>query len=232
MNEYLSLNVSDATQMRMYVSRPMAGGPVPGIIVFQEAYGVNAHIRDVADRFARQGFLAVAPEMYHRTGPGFEGDYKDFQGLQKHFGALTEEGADADIRASYGWLSTQSSVNINRIACVGFCMGGRFAFQANSIVPMRAAISFYGGGIAETLLGRVSRLQGPTLLFWGGRDARITPEKIRAVVDALRAADKVYTSVEFSQAGHGFFCDAREAYHKESAEQAWALLLNFLQEHC
>jgi carboxymethylenebutenolidase len=218
--------------MRMYVSRPSSEGKHPGIIVFQEAFGVNAHIRDVADRFAREGYVATAPEMYHRTAAGFEGDYKDFPATQKHFTAIQEESVGADIHAAYDWLVNDLSVDSNRTACIGFCMGGRFAFQANSMVPVKAAVSFYGGGIAETLLGRVPQLNGAALMFWGGRDKRILPEHIRSIVDALRAAEKVHTNIEFSQAEHGFFCDARAAYHKESAEQAWPLLLNFLRTHC
>ena len=232
MNSYVTLKVSDGTEMRMYTSRPQAAGKHPGIIVFQEAFGVNAHIRDVADRFAREGYVAVAPEMYHRTGAGIEGDYKDFPGVQKHFAALQEETVGADILAAYEWLEKDPSVDGNRTACIGFCMGGRFAFQANSMVPVKAAISFYGAGIAETLLHRVPALRGAALMFWGGRDKRILPEHIHSIVDAFRAAGKTYTNVEFSEAEHGFFCDARAAYHKESAEQAWPLLLSFLGTHC
>jgi carboxymethylenebutenolidase len=232
MDSYIALKVSDGTEMRAYISRPSGVGKHPGIIVFQEAFGVNAYIRDVADRFAHEGYVAAAPEMYHRTGPGFEGDYKDFPATQKHFAAIGEGNVDADTLAAYEWLVNDPSVDRDRTACIGFCMGGRFAFQANSLVPVKAAISFYGAGIAETLLSRVPRLHGAALLFWGGGDKRILPEHIRSVVDALRAAGKVYTNIEFSQADHGFFCDARAAYHKESAEQAWPLLLDFLRRHC
>jgi carboxymethylenebutenolidase len=231
MNGYVSIKVSDGTEMRMYVSRPAAAGKSPGIIVFQEAFGVNAHIRSVADRFAGEGYVAIAPEMYHRTGSGFEGDYKDFPATQKHFSAIREDSIDADILAAYHWLTHDGSVDTDRTACIGFCMGGRFAFQANSLVPVKASVSFYGAGIAENLLGRVPSLHGAALMFWGGRDKRILPEHIHSIVAALRAANKVYTNIEFSQAEHGFFCDARAAYHKESAEEAWPLLLNFLKAH-
>ncbi|HTR82263.1 MAG TPA: dienelactone hydrolase family protein [Bacteroidota bacterium] len=216
----------------MYISRPPLSGKRPGILVFQEAFGVNAHIREVADRFAQEGYVAAAPEMYHRTGPGFEGDYKDFASTQIHFTALHEETVGEDILAAYQWLVNDPSVDKERTACIGFCMGGRFAFQANTMVPIRASVSFYGGGIAEGFLGRVAQLHGAVLMFWGGRDKRILPEHIRSIVDALRASEKVYTNVEFSQAEHGFFNDARTTYHKESAEEAWGMTLRFLKEHC
>ncbi|MGA7161764.1 MAG: dienelactone hydrolase family protein [Bacteroidota bacterium] len=232
MENYIVLKVSDGTEMRAYVARPSSPGKHPGILVFQEAFGVNAHIRDVADRFAREGYVAIAPELFHRTGTGVEGDYKDFSGMQKHFNAIKEDLVDADVRASYAWLTGDPSVDITRTACVGFCMGGRIAFQTNTILPVKAAISFYGGGIADTLVGRIPQLHGAALMFWAGRDKRILPEHIHAIVEGFRSANKLYTNIEFSEAEHGFFNDARSTYHKESAEQAWPLLLHFLRTHC
>lgn len=231
MENYITVKVSDGTEMRVYVSRPSNPGKHPGIVVYQEAYGVNPHIRSVADRFAREGYVAVAPELFHRTGTGIEGDYNDFTGMQKHFTAIKEDLVEADVRASYDWLISDPSVDVDRTACIGFCMGGRIAFQTNTILPVKVAISFYGGGIAETLVGRIPQLHGAALMFWGGRDKRILPEHIRSIVDGLRAASKLYTNVEFSEAEHGFFNDARTTYHKESAEQAWPLLLHFLRTH-
>jgi carboxymethylenebutenolidase len=231
MENYVTVKVSDGTEMRVYVSRPSNPGKHPGIVVYQEAYGVNPHIRSVADRFAREGYVAVAPELFHRTGTGIEGDYNDFTGMQKHFTAIKEDLVEADVRASYDWLISDPSVDVDRTACIGFCMGGRIAFQTNTILPVKVAISFYGGGIAETLVGRIPQLHGAALMFWGGRDKRILPEHIRSIVDGLRAASKLYTNVEFSEAEHGFFNDARTTYHKESAEQAWPLLLHFLRTH-
>ena len=108
-------------------------------------------------------------------------------------------------------------------------MGGRVSFIANSVVALRAAVSFYGGGIAPGLLDRASKLQAPSLLIWGGLDTHITPEHRKAVTDALTAQQKIYVNVEFSRADHGFFCDERAAYEPHSARQAWALTLEFLR---
>jgi carboxymethylenebutenolidase len=112
---------------------------------------------------------------------------------------------------------------------VGFCMGGRVSFLANSVVPVRKAVSFYGGGIAPGLLDRAAKLHGPALLIWGGLDKHITPEHRKAVTDALSAQRKTYVNVEFSNADHAFFCDDRAAYEPHAARQAWALTLEFLQ---
>jgi carboxymethylenebutenolidase len=228
---YITIGVSDGSAMRAYVARPSASGRFPALLVFQEAFGVNDHIRSVADRLAAEGYVALAPELFHRTAPGFEGDYKNFDSVRPMVEALTDTGLEADISASFDWLSHDASVDPQRIGSIGFCMGGRTAFLANAIVPLKAAVSFYGGNIAQTLTHLAPQLHGAALLFWGGQDKRILPEHTRAIVDALRAAKKPCTNIEFSEAGHGFFCDARSSYHKESAEQAWAIVLRFLKEH-
>jgi carboxymethylenebutenolidase len=228
--ETVELKVANASPMFAYVARPARGGPHSGLMVFQEAFGVNSHIRNVAERFAEQGYVAIAPELFHRTAPrGFEGDYKDFPSVKPHFQAMTNEAAEADVRATFDWLRSNQQVNANQISCVGFCMGGRVSFLANSVVPVRKAVSFYGGGIAPGLLDRAAKLHGPALLIWGGLDKHITPEHRKAVTDALSAQRKTYVNVEFSNADHAFFCDDRAAYEPHAARQAWALTLEFLQ---
>ena len=228
--ETVDLAVEGSSPMVAYVARPNAPGRHPGLMVFQEAYGVNHHIRDVTERFAAQGYLAIAPELFHRTAPkGFEGDYKNFPSVMPHYQAVTNEAAEADIRSTYEWLHSSSLVQADRISCVGFCMGGRIAFLTNAVVPMRAAVSFYGGGIAQSLLDRVPKLHGPALLIWGSLDKNITPEHRKAVTQALSAQRKTYVNLEFSNADHGFFCDERPAYEPNAARQSWALTLEFLR---
>src|SRR5690242_14249046 len=100
----VTLQVPQATPMDAFVARPAGAGPHPGLLVFQEAYGVNPHIRDVTTRFANQGYVAIAPELFHRTGPGFEGRYGDFEGTKPHFNAINTPDLEADIRATFAWL--------------------------------------------------------------------------------------------------------------------------------
>jgi carboxymethylenebutenolidase len=228
-NEQATLRVSDGTTMSAYVSRPGGHGAHPGIIVLQEAFGVNSHIRNVADRLAQQGYVAIAPELFHRTAPGFEGDYKNFQATMPHMQAMTIAGAEADVQAAFGWLRSQPGVKENEIFSVGFCMGGRISFLANSILPLRAAVSFYGGRIAPDLLDRARAMNSPLLLCWGGLDRHIPPEVRRSVTGALDSAKKAHVNVEFSNADHGFFCDERASYNPQAARQAWALMLEFLR---
>ena len=228
--EKVELAVADGTKMAAYVARPEQRGPQPGLLVFQEAFGVNHHIRSVAERFAAEGYVAIAPELFHRTAaPGFEGSYTDFAAVMPHLQAVTPETAEADIRSAYEWLRSNAQVKADEISCVGFCMGGRVSFIANGVVGLRAAVSFYGGGIAPGLLGRASKLQAPSLFIWGGLDKHITPEHRRAVTDALSEQKKIFVNAEFSRADHGFFCDERAAYEPHAAQQAWALTLEFLR---
>ncbi len=228
---YVQLEVGDGTTMAAYVARPDGAGPHPGILVFQEAFGVNAHIRDVAGRFAKEGYTAIAPELYHRTCPGFEGAYTDFEGTRPHFNALNNTQLEADVRAAFDWLQNDTRTDRGRVFSVGFCMGGRVSFIANSVLPVTAAASFYGGGIAPANLDRVARVHAPMLFFWGGLDRHIGPEAVGAVTGAFRAAGKPFINVEISDAGHAFFCDARASYNRKAAHEAWSLLLAFFREN-
>jgi carboxymethylenebutenolidase len=228
--ERIELAVAGGTSMAAYVARPKAPGPHSGLMLFQEAFGVNHHIRSVAERFATEGYVVVAPELFHRTAPpGFEASYTDFPAVMRHVEAVSADAAEGDVRSAYDWLKANSQVKANEISCVGFCLGGRVSFLANGAVRLRAAVSFYGGGIAQGLLDRAAQLQAPMLLLWGGLDRHITPQHRKAVTDALSAHAKIYVNAEFSRADHGFFCDERAAYEPHSARQAWALTLEFLR---
>jgi carboxymethylenebutenolidase len=226
--EWTDLRADDGTSLRAFVARPDAPA-TRGLLVFQEAFGVNAHVRDVAARFAAEGFLAIAPELFHRSAPGFECAYTEFAKTMPHLQAITEQGLDADIRAAHGWLSREG-VGGN-CAAVGYCLGGRAAFVANSGVPLKAAASYYGGRIPP-LITRAPNLSGPMLFLWGGLDHHIPEADREAVVSGVSAANKVFVNVIFSDADHGFFCDARASYNPAAAAQAWSLTKTFLDTYC
>lgn len=229
--ETVALQVADGTSMNAYVAAPAGVGSVPGLLVFQEAFGVNAHIRDVTERYAKQGYVAIAPELFHRTGPGFEGSYTNFQTCMPHMQGLTPDGLIADARAAFDWLQSNPRVLPNSTGSIGWCMGGRVSFLANSAMPLKAAISFYGGGIAPALLPRVPEQNAPVMFVWGALDAHIPKEQIRSVIDAMKEAKKTYVNIEFSDADHGFFCDARASYKETAARQAWEMSLHFLSTY-
>ena len=229
-SERIEIPVADGTTMGGYLCRPEGGGTGAAILLLQEIFGVNPHIRSVAERFAREGYTVLAPDLFHRIQPGYEAGYEDIGASIKM--AMKYGGADseADLRAAFSYLSQVEGVQRDRIAALGFCMGGRLSFVANGVVPLRCAVSFYGG-IAPDKLSYAPTQSGPILLIWAGRDAHISHEAGRAAVDALRQLGKPYVNVEFSGQNHGFFCDARSDYDAGAAAQAWALVTAFLSTH-
>ena len=226
--ENVTLQVADGTKMNCWAVSPAGDTKLPGLLVFQEAFGVNAHIRDVTQRFAQAGYVAIAPELFHRTAPGLEADYKDFPAVMPHMQALTADGLTHDVKAAFDWLQKNPRVSQNNTSSVGFCMGGRVSFLANSVLPLKAAISFYGGRIAPDLLPRAPQMHAPMVFLWGGLDTHIPQDQIQSVMNALRESKKTFVNVEFSDANHGFFCDARATYNETAAKQAWDLSMSFL----
>lgn len=220
---------ADGGTMRIHVARPEKSN-APGIMVLPEIFGVNAHMREVAERFATMGYVAVVPELFHRTAPaGFVSEDYNFAQVEPHYKTLTEVMLAADLRATYDWLAADAQTDATKIAAAGFCLGGRAAFLANGILPLACAVSFYGTGIAQHLLHLAPQQNGPILLGWGGKDAGIGPANQRAVTDALRAAEKVFVEIEFSNAPHAFTNSDRPSnYNPSATRQAWGLIENFL----
>lgn len=230
--ELIQLSVQDGTQMQAYTALPEGDGPFPGLIVFQEAFGVNHHIKSLCNRFAAEGYVVIAPELFHRSGePGITIDYSDFPSAMPHMQAITPEGLIADSTAAFDWLQQHPQVQPGQIACTGYCMGGRTSFVANTALPLKAAISYYGGGIAPHLVDRAPQLHAPMLFFWGGLDEHIPAERIQQVITAMKDAGKKYINVEISYADHGFFCDERPSYNAQAAQDVWAITLSFLKTH-
>ncbi len=229
LQNFVQLSVADGTTMQAYTSIPVHGkSPFPALILFQEAFGVNHHIRKLADRFADEGYLVIAPELFHRSAPaGIEIDYTDFPSAMPHMQAITVAGLEADIHAAWNWLNSNAQVIHSQVVATGYCLGGRVSFLANTLLPFKAAVSYYGGGIAPELIKRAASLQAPHLFFWGGKDQHIPKEQIETVKTELTNAQKKFVYVEFSDADHGFFCDERASFNAEAAELAWGLTLEF-----
>ncbi|HEX8427945.1 dienelactone hydrolase family protein [Hymenobacter sp.] len=225
----VALQAADNTSLNAYTAFPTTAGPHPGIILLQEAFGVNGHIRNVADRLAAAGYVVIAPELFHRSAaPGLEIPYSNFASAMPHFQAITPEGLTADLQAAYGWLQAQDNVT-EKIGSVGFCLGGRVSFLANAVLPLAAAVSYYGGG-TQQLKNRATDLHAPHLFFWGGLDQHISKAHITEVTEALDAAGKPYINTVISYADHGFHYDERPSYNADAAAEAWAMTLAFFQE--
>jgi carboxymethylenebutenolidase len=226
-SQHVEIRVDDGTTMLAWLAQPAAGKPTRAIMVFPEIFGVNTHIRDVTNRFAALGFSALSPELFHRTAPAkWESSYTDFPSAMPHMQAVNEGGLESDVKATYNWLKSNTSAGDN-IACVGYCMGGRVSFLASSAVPLKAAISYYGGNM-PSLLHRTSKLSAPMLLLWGELDSHIPAEQRNQVTKAMREAKKEYVDVVFSNADHGFFCDARQSYQASAARLSWDMAHSFL----
>jgi carboxymethylenebutenolidase len=222
--------------MAVYDARP-DGPPIGGVIVIQEAFGVNDHIEDVARRFADAGYRAVAPHLYHRTGdPAIS--YTELEEIWPHMKALTELGLVADLDAAIGYLEDAGGVAPAQIGVVGFCMGGSVTMLAAVRRHLGAAVSFYGGGVIEGRFGMpplvelAPGLATPWLGLYGGKDEGIPVDQ----ADALRAAAKQSAVpndlVVYPEAGHGFHCDQRPAgFHPAAAEDAWVKTLAWFDEH-
>ncbi|WP_205499870.1 dienelactone hydrolase family protein [Rufibacter psychrotolerans] len=226
-HDFITLPVADGTSLDAYVALPEGAGPFPGIILLQEAFGVNGHIRSIAERLCQEGYAIIAPDLFHRTVHRLEASYADFSAIMPHYQAITQEGLTADLRAVHGWLQEQAQVLPEKIGSIGFCLGGRVAFLANAVLPLAAGVSYYGGGL-HTLTQEAAHLHGPHLFFWGGKDVHIPQEKIDLIINAVQAAGKEYVNTVISYADHGFHCDERESYHPQAAQEAWAMTLAFL----
>jgi len=226
-SQHVEIKVDDGTTMLAWLAQPADEKPKRGIMVFPEIFGVNAHIRDVTNRFAGLGFFSLSPEVFHRTAPPkWECSYTDSASARSHMQAATEASLERDVKATYNWLKRNTQAGDN-IACVGYCMGGRTSFLANSAVPLKAAISYYGGNM-PSLLHRTSKLSAPMLFFWGELDSHIPAEHRAQVTKAIREMKKDYVDVVFSYADHGFFCDARQSYQANAARLSWDLAQSFL----
>jgi carboxymethylenebutenolidase len=227
----VTLKVKDAGDMNAYVVSPDDQKTYPAILVFQEAFGVNNHIKNIAEKIAAKGYIAIAPELFHRTAPpGFVASYTDFDSVKPHMSALSNEALIADVHATYGWLQQNDQVIKNKIGSIGFCLGGRVSFLANASLPLAASISYYGGSM-HTIADKAKELHAPQLFFWGGLDKHILPEHINAVIKAMNDAGKEYINTVISYADHGFNCDERVSYNAKAAKEAWAMTMAFFENN-
>jgi carboxymethylenebutenolidase len=229
--ERIEIPLPDGGRMGGYLARPTAAGPHPAVLVFMEIFGINAHIRDVTERVAREGYVALAPDYFHRSGPGVEYGYDD-EGMAKGMALLNALVADemiSDVEASIAALRARDDVRGEKVGCMGFCIGGHMAYLSACETDVAATASFYGGGVAApqgpggapSTIGRTSKIAGRILCLFGGEDGFIPTDQAEAVAKALEAAGVNAECVTYPGVDHGFFCDQRDAYDEKSASDAW-----------
>jgi carboxymethylenebutenolidase len=205
-----------------YLATP-ATGKGPGILVIQEWWGLVPHIKDVCDRFAREGFTALAPDMYH----GQTASEPD--GAGKLFMALNIGQAEKDLRGAAKYLAAQSSTS--KLGAVGFCMGGQLALFAATLNPnVAATVNFYG--IHPNVKPDYSKLSGPVLGLFAEKDGFVTPQVAKEVDAAIKAAGKQSEIHVYPGVDHAFFNDTnKDAYNKPAADDAWKRTLTFFRQH-
>ena len=209
-----------------YLALPPAGRG-PGLVLFQEIFGVNEHIRAVAEQYALDGFVVLAPDTFWRQAPqvelGYEGDDRA-QAIKLMQGYAGPE-ALADISASVTTLRARPEVAGAKVGAFGYCMGGRLAYLAAATAGVDAAVAFYGGGI-QGQLDRAAAIACPTQFHYAEHDDNIP----LTAVDSVRAAmaGKAAEFHVYPGAHHGFNCWARASYHAPSAARAHGRTLAFL----
>lgn len=207
------------------------GTPRGALIVVQEAFGVDDHIVDVCHRFAAAGYQTVAPQLFHRDG--VNALRHDMSVAGPHLANLTAEGIAADLGAAGEHLAAQG-FSLSMTGIVGFCMGGSVTLAAATEQPYGAAVTFYGGGVAEGRFGYpplvelAPALKAPWLGLFGDLDQSIPIEQVEALRSAAAGAVVPTSVVRYAAAGHAFHCDARpDRYHEASAKDAWAKTLDW-----
>lgn len=218
------------------------GGKRPGLVVIQEVFGVNDHLKDVAGRFAAEGYVVAVPELFHRSGRGVVVPYDQLQVGFEHRAKMTLEDMAADVSAAVDYLKGDPGVDGAHIGIVGFCFGGMVSYLAAARVSgLSAAAVFYGGGIlprldagpdAPRLLDATAdAIAVPIISFWGDEDRGIPVAQVEEIVSTLRAKGKDIESTIYPGAGHGFFSDDRDVYNEAAAKDSWPKTLAFFAKH-
>jgi carboxymethylenebutenolidase len=223
-SQWIDIAAAGGSKYGGYLSLPPLGKG-PGIVLFQEIFGVNRHIRAVADQYALDGFVVLAPDLFWREAPRVELGY---EGADRERGIALMKGADPkqlaeDVKSTVAALRARPEVT-GKVGAVGYCMGGRLAYVAAAIAGVDAAACFYGGGIQDQL-DRVASIRCPIQFHYGAKDTGIPMEAVEKVKAAF--AGKKAEFWIYPDAGHGFNCWDRAAYHAPSAALSHGRALEF-----
>jgi len=210
-----------------YLALPPAGQG-PGLVLFQEIFGVNTHIRAVAEQYALDGFVVLAPDVFWRQAPRVELGY---EGEERQRGVSLMQGlhaadAMADIERAVQALRARPETAARKLGAFGYCMGGRFAYLAAATTPIDAAVAFYGGGI-HAQLDRAAAIRCPVQFHYAEHDDHIPLDAVERVRAAMGERGQVHV---YPGAHHGFNCWARASYHAASAALAHGRATAFLAQ--
>ena len=229
--EDIQMTTSAGETMGGYLALPEGQGPWPAVIVWMEIFGVNDHIRDVTRRVAAEGYVALAPDFFHRTAPGIRLAYDEsgFSDGFKYLNALEADQMVADAKDALAYLRGRDDVRGEKIGVMGFCIGGHMTYLTACETDVAAAAAYYGGGIAApqgpgggpSTLSRTAGIKGRIVCYFGAKDSLIPQEQVEAIRQSLEAAGVDHEVHVYEDADHGFHCDQRETYHAPSAADAW-----------
>jgi carboxymethylenebutenolidase len=227
-------------QIDAYLAEPVQKGTFPAVIVIQEIFGVNIHIREVTEKFAKEGYVAIAPTLFQRTAPGFEAGYNS-EDVQKgrQYKEQTKAGEIlSDIQAAIAYLRNLPNVQPDAIGSIGFCFGGHVVYLAATLPDIKVTASFYGGGITNSTPGggeptitRTPDIKGPIYAFFGLEDQGIPLEHTQQIEAELKKHQIPHAIFRYEGAGHGFFCNHRASYNPEAAADAWKNVVELFQKN-
>jgi carboxymethylenebutenolidase len=229
LTERVEIDVADGTSMAAFQARPPDPAGLPGVIVLHELFGVTMHVREVCERLAGFGCVALAPDLYHRAAPGAELPH-DAAGRERGFALLhelTRDQAVADVQAAAEHLRAQGRPDVG---VLGLSVGGHVAFLAASRLDLDPVITAYPSWLSSTdlPLGRptptlalASGIRGRVLVLVGAEDHVADADERRNIEDALRAGPAEHEVVVYPGASHGFLCDRRDTFHADAAADAW-----------
>ncbi|MES2739378.1 MAG: dienelactone hydrolase family protein [Pseudomonadota bacterium] len=227
-SKWIDLSAADGS-FGAYLALPHTGKG-PGIVLLQEIFGVNAHIRSVADQYAADGYVVLVPDLFWRSAPRIELGY-DEAGWKKAVELLKASDltkAQADIAVTVQALRALPELN-GKVASLGFCWGGMLSYNtaANGLVD--AAIAYYGGGIQEQL-DRADEIKIPLQMHFGGQDSHIPNDAVRAIARRFEENQEVEVFI-YPEGEHGFNCSHRSSYNQRAAALSHGNSLVFLGEH-
>ncbi len=198
-----------------YLAKPQAAGPHPGVIVIQEFWGLDDHIKDVAERLAREGFVALAPDLYHGT---FATEPDEARKLAMN---MNREQAVKDLIGAVKQLKGMDGVQPKKFGCIGFCMGGSLTLALAAASPdIAAAAPFYAG--MQPPADQLARIDAEMFCAFGADDAGIPLENVQKFEDALKSTGRNATVKVYDGAPHSFFNDTRPSYRPDAAKDAWS----------
>ncbi len=224
--QFNPVKAEDGSIMDVWVTWPDEKEKYPAILLFDEGYGINAHLRSVAERMSKEGYVVFVPDLYHRLGRQLQLPYGDLTSVLAFASSISIEALSVDIKASLSAMKSLNYVDRNKIGTIGFCHGGRYSMAANSLFPLTAGVSFYGIDLDNIPVVNVG-LGSPHLFFWGARDVNTSPDRIARIQQNLAEIGRDFTSVLISYAESGFFCEERSSYNPLAARQAWGHTLSF-----